>query len=78
MTLESELGRGSVFHLVLPLDCRAASAAAVPFEPEDAREGDRVLLSVDNDPAVAPLLQKMLAGNGYRVVASKRRCGRGG
>ncbi len=71
VTLESEPGRGSVFHLVLPLDCRAVSAAAVPFEPEDAREGDRVLLSVDNDPAVAPLLQKMLAGNGYRVVASK-------
>jgi signal transduction histidine kinase len=71
VTLESELGRGSVFHLVLPLDARAASAAAVPFEPEDAREGDRVLLSVDNDPSVAPLLQKMLAGHGYRVVASK-------
>jgi signal transduction histidine kinase/CheY-like chemotaxis protein len=71
VTLESELGRGSVFHVVLPLDCRAASAAGVPFEPEEAREGDRVLLSVDDDPSVAPLLQKMLAGHGYRVVASK-------
>jgi signal transduction histidine kinase len=71
ITLESELGRGSVFHLVLPLDCRAASGAAVPFEPEEPREGDRVLLSVDLDPSVAPLLQKMLAGHGYRVVASK-------
>ena len=36
-----------------------------------ARDGERVLLSVDDDPAVAPLLQKMLAGHGYRVVASK-------
>ena len=29
-----------------------------------------MLLSVDDDPSVAPLLEKMLAGHGYRVVAS--------
>jgi CheY-like chemotaxis protein len=29
-----------------------------------------VLLSVDDDPSVAPLLQKMLAPHGYRVVAA--------
>ena len=40
ITLESEPGRGSVFHLRLPLDCRAAPAAAVDgFEPDDARDG---------------------------------------
>ena len=71
VTLESELGRGSIFHLTLPLDCRATPADAVGFEPVVARDGERVLLSVDDDPSVAPLLQKMLAGYGYRVVASK-------
>jgi CheY-like chemotaxis protein len=33
--------------------------------------GDRLLLSVDDDPSVAPLLSKMLAGSGYRVVPAQ-------
>ena len=69
--LESELGRGSTFSLVLPLDCRPLSAAPAGFEPIAARDGERVLLCVDDDPSVAPLLQKMLVGHGYRVVASR-------
>ncbi len=68
ITLESELGRGSVFHLRLPLDCRIAPADN--GRPEEARDGESVLLSVDDDPSVAPLLQKMLASHGYRVVAA--------
>ena len=68
ITLESELGRGSAFHLRLPLDCRTPpNGVATPGEP---RDGESVLLSVDDDPSVAPLLQKMLAGHGYRVVAA--------
>ena len=63
--------RGSTFSLVLPLDCRPLSAAPAGFEPIAARDGERVLLCVDDDPSVAPLLQKMLVGHGYRVVASR-------
>jgi signal transduction histidine kinase len=70
VTLESEPGRGSLFLLTLPLDCRVAPAAAATAEPGETRDGERVLLSVDDDPSVAPLLEKMLAGHGYRVVAS--------
>jgi len=69
--LESEPGRGSTFSLVLPLDCRPISASPAGFEPIAARDGERVLLCVDDDPSVAPLLQKMLVGHGYRVVASR-------
>jgi signal transduction histidine kinase len=68
ITLESDPGRGSVFHLRLPLDCRTAPADVV--QPDLARDGESLLLSVDDDPSVAPLLQKMLANYGYRVVAA--------
>jgi CheY-like chemotaxis protein/anti-sigma regulatory factor (Ser/Thr protein kinase) len=70
ITLESEPGEGSVFHLRLPLDCRIAPTGVATSETGQARDGESVLLSVDDDPSVAPLLQKMLAGHGYRVVAS--------
>ncbi|MDQ2933857.1 MAG: ATP-binding protein [Chloroflexota bacterium] len=68
ITLESEPGRGSVFHLRLPLDCRNLPTEVAGSD--EARDGESLLLSVDDDPSVAPLLQKMLTGHGYRVVAA--------
>jgi len=71
VTVESEPGRGSVFSLQLPLDCRSAVSTPENLEqPTIGSEVQRLLLSVDDDPSVAPLLQKMLAAGGYRVVAS--------
>ena len=66
-------GAGASFHLTLPLDCRSTRRRSSRPSPASAGDGERVLLSVDDDPSVAPLLQKMLAGHGYRVVASTER-----
>src|SRR5262245_36372382 len=44
VALESELGRGSVFTLVLPLDCRTQPDVAAGAHPAAAREGERLLL----------------------------------
>jgi signal transduction histidine kinase len=72
VTLESEPGSGSAFHLHLPQDSRASAST-----PANLEQGvvvsprERLLLSVDDDPSVAPLLQKMLADEGYRVVAAR-------
>jgi signal transduction histidine kinase len=70
ITLESEPRHGSVFFLRLPLDCRVTPATTTKVERGEIRDGERVLLSIDDDPSVAPLLEKMLAGEGYRVVGS--------
>jgi signal transduction histidine kinase/CheY-like chemotaxis protein len=70
VTLESEPGRGSVFFLTLPLDSRVEPVGPAKAEPDPGRNAPGVLLSVDDDPSVAPLLEKMLAGHGYRIVAS--------
>ena len=69
VTLDTEHEVGTTFHLRLPQDCLAVpdvEPAAAPLTDE----GRVLLLSVDDDPSVAPLLHKMLSGHGYRVVAS--------
>jgi CheY-like chemotaxis protein len=47
-----------------------APATATTAERRGAGDGRRLLLSIDDDPSVAPLLEKMLAGEGYRVIGS--------
>jgi signal transduction histidine kinase len=71
VTFESEPNRGSVFHLFLPLDCRQPSTGSDDLPPVAAADGERVLLCVDDDPSVVHVLQKMVSGHGYRVIASE-------
>ena len=71
VTFESEPSRGSVFHLILPLDCRPTPAESDDLPPVAAPDGERVLLCVDDDPSVVHVLQKMVSGHGYRVIASQ-------
>ncbi len=73
VTFESEPGRGSVFHLILPLDCRPTPAGSDDLPPVAAPDGERVLLCVDDDPSVVHVLQKMVSGHGYRVIGSRAR-----
>ncbi|MGA9343563.1 MAG: ATP-binding protein [Nocardioidaceae bacterium] len=69
ISVESEPGHGSLFSLRLPLDCRTTTPAVPNADPLPGDAGERLLLSVDDDLSVAPLLEKMLRGEGYHVVA---------
>jgi CheY-like chemotaxis protein len=71
VTFESARGRGSVFHLILPLDCRPAPVGNEDPPPVAAPDDERLLLCVDDDPSVVHVLQKMVSGHGYRVVGSE-------
>ena len=71
ITVDSATGAGSLFHLRLPVDMQQAAVTARSTAGPARAPGDEVvLLSVDDDPSVAPLLQKMLSPHGYRVVAA--------
>jgi signal transduction histidine kinase/ActR/RegA family two-component response regulator len=66
ITVRSTSGEGSTFTLTLPVDCRSMlGQKPAAFLPAN---GDHVLLAVDDDPSVPPLLAKMLVGSPYRVV----------
>jgi signal transduction histidine kinase len=70
VTIDSDPGHGATFHVTLPLEASSVPTSPGDLPSSDAEEGDRLLLSVDDDPSVAPLLRKMVADHGYQVVAS--------
>ncbi len=71
VTLYSQVGRGTLFHLYFPVaDDGAKISADAPSAPRAAGEG-RVLF-VDDDPAVVQTTSGMLVHLGYTVSAHTR------
>ena len=68
--LDSEVGRGSAFHVALPLD--AAPAEVVTDEPVDRSAGQQtVIVMIDDDRSSLELLSAYLAGTGLKVVRAR-------
>jgi len=79
VTVESELGRGSTFSMILPADIgqiqpvppvvTPGNRAVLPGQPAAAEDAPLVLV-VDNDPAVCELMERFLNKDGFRVVTA--------
>lgn len=72
--VDSTLGQGTTFRILLPLLDQASETAVVPkAAPEDefaARPGEAIL-AVEDDDRLRPLLQGFLERAGYRVVMAE-------
>jgi CheY-like chemotaxis protein len=73
LTLETEEGCGTTFHVFLP----AAAVDAVPetpapFEPARVAQGKgETILVVDDEPTVLKVFQRSLEKSGYRVLTAE-------
>ena len=66
VTVYSELGSGTTFHIYLPVYTGAAQPLEAPALPKGL-EGDESILFVDDEPALAELGGRILGRLGYRV-----------
>ncbi len=66
ITVESEVGRGTTFHLYLPR-FRGSEAAGAPL-PEPAPRGRETVLLVEDEAVVRKLLRTVLEEHGYQVL----------
>jgi PAS domain S-box-containing protein len=68
VTVYSDLGRGTVFHLYLPL---GASPARPKASISQAPRGNGLVLIVDDEPLVQTVGKRLLESLGYEVIVAK-------
>jgi nitrogen-specific signal transduction histidine kinase len=68
ITVDSEVGRGSVFTIHLPRQAATDAAAAVAAPAVQAEPGHETILLVEDEPAILRMTETMLTRQGYRVL----------
>jgi PAS domain S-box-containing protein len=69
ITVDSEVGRGTTFHLTLRVAADTAPTGSGPAQPEPSLRRGRILV-VDDDPLVCSVLQRSLAPHHDVVVTA--------
>ncbi len=67
ITVESEEGEGTTFHLYIPL-----APKAVPEEEAFERAEEKNILVIDDDPLVLEYVKEILGSRGFNVVATDK------
>jgi len=67
--IESELGRGTAFHVILPRAKRDADVHGLARAPQMPR-GDETVLLIEDDAVVRQLTARILRRQGYRVLVA--------
>lgn len=67
--VESAVGKGSTFHILLPASPRMPERDDVPVSPSHCGKGN--ILIMDDEAFVRKLLKNLLSGMGYNVVEAK-------
>src|SRR5579864_5843716 len=71
--VESELGRGSVFTISLPVEAHRAAAVIAPHAPAPREPGDTrpLVLVVEDDPPAAELLSRQVERAGFQTEVAR-------
>jgi len=66
--VESQLGRGTTFHIYLPRQEGASGTSAVPSATARERGGKETILLVEDDSSVRAIAREILTQYGYRIL----------
>jgi PAS domain S-box-containing protein len=69
IVVDSEPGRGTAFHVYLPLVDQLPQPLAEPPPVRTERHGTETILLVEDEPAVLQLVERVMLRRGYRVLA---------
>ncbi len=70
ITVESEVGKGTTFHLFLPLIEQAAEQVSASNDP--LPRGSEAIMFVDDEPGIVAMATQMLTALGYQVTTATR------
>ncbi len=70
IAVQSEVGKGTTFHLYFPRAVPPVQEAAASAERTSDTRGSETILAVEDEAEVRDLLASMLEGLGYRVLAA--------
>jgi two-component system, cell cycle sensor histidine kinase and response regulator CckA len=69
--VQSEVGRGTSFHIYLPLVADAVETVGASQTPPPASGGAETVLLVEDEESVRQLVRETLEGKGYKVLESE-------
>jgi signal transduction histidine kinase len=68
--VDSEVGKGTTFHVFLPATAASAASAELSASAPEVRGGQETILIVEDEPAVRGLVRTSLERYGYRVCTA--------